>query len=51
MIDPFGTVLAPFVEFGTQYIEPRLYVTGTFQREQARITQFLKDKILEAMTA
>lgn len=44
-------IYAPFVEFGTRYIEPRLYVTGTFEKQKPRVTEFLRKKIIEAMRA
>ena len=44
-------IYAPFIEFGTRYIEPRLYVTGTFDRNRDRVSETIRDSILKAINA
>lgn len=42
-------IYAPYVEFGTRYIEPRLYVTNTVATNQQRAFEIMRQQILKAM--
>lgn len=43
-------IYAPYVEFGTKYIEPRLYVTNTVQENRSRAYEILRQQILKALS-
>lgn len=42
-------IYAPYVEFGTRYITPRLYVTGTVAKNQQRAFEIMRQQILKAL--
>lgn len=44
-------IYAPYVEFGTRHIRPRLYVTGTVSRNQQQAFRIMRQQILKALGA
>lgn len=42
-------IYAPYVEFGTRYITPRLYVTNTVATNQQRAFEIMRQQILKAL--
>lgn len=50
-VDGSVLIYAPFVEYGTRYMTPRLYLTSTFEAQRDNLKALLREQILKVLEA